>query len=215
SWRSTLIDGGDPRAILRRLTADRVEVDAADLRGDRTGLAFADLAVVDAGDRRGLRPGAAQEDLIGDIELSAVHLTDRRVDPSVRRDLEDRRPNDPLEDVVGRWRRHEDPVADEEEVLGAALGDMTVLGQHDGLVEPGLLRLGLRERRIDVRARDLASRRDRVVISAAQLETPQEIPRSMSMYVPKGTAKTVKASSRSCSLTPMSGLDLYAMGRTY
>ena len=44
---------------------------------------------------------------------------------------------------------------------------MTVLRQHDGLVEPGLLRLGLRERRIDVRARDLASRRDRVVISAA------------------------------------------------
>src|SRR5207237_9516490 len=83
AWRSTLIDGGDPRAILRRLTADRVEVDAADLRGDRTGLAFADLAVVDAGDRRDLRPGAAQEDLIGDIELSAVHLTDRRVDPSV------------------------------------------------------------------------------------------------------------------------------------
>ena len=54
-------------------------------------------------------------------------------------------------------------VFEHEQVLGRALGDVAVDGQHDRLVKPRLDRLGLRERRLRVRAGDLRSRGQRLV----------------------------------------------------
>src|SRR5204862_6676318 len=72
--------------------------------------------------------------------------------------------DDALEDVVRHGRSDEGAVADHEQILGAALGDVTIVREHDRLVEPGLLRLRLGERRIHVRTGDLAAGRDRVVV---------------------------------------------------
>ena len=58
-------------------------------------------------------------------------------------------------------------VLHEEEVLGGALGDVPVRVQDDGLVEAGPLRVGLRERRVDVGTGDLAARGDHVVVDPA------------------------------------------------
>ena len=59
------------------------------------------------------------------------------------------------------------PLPHDEDVRGRGLGDVAVLVQHDRLVEAGALGVGLRERRVDVGAGDLAARRDHRVVDAA------------------------------------------------
>ena len=76
-------------------------------------------------------------------------------------------PRDPLQDVVAAGRGDQDPVADDEQVLGAPLADVAVLGQHQRLVVAVHLRLALGEGAVHVRAGDLAARRDGVVIGPA------------------------------------------------
>src|SRR5207253_7063817 len=183
SLPSTLVYGRDPAAILRRLAANGVEVDLAHLCCDRSALALADGAVIDARHRRDLSARAAEEDLIGDIQLGAVNLAYRGRDAAVRGDLENAGPGDALEDVVGSGGRDQDSVANEEEVLRASFAHVAILRQDDRLVEAGLLRLGLRERSVHVRAGDLAAGRDRVVVGTPPA---RDAARDAAIYVDVG-----------------------------
>ena len=116
---------------------------------------------------RQLSTRPAQEDLVGGVQLGAVDgaLDHRNAEIAAHGD--DVLSSDPLEDVVGPGRGDQDAVPDDEQVLGAPLADMAVLGQHDGLVVAVALRLALGECTVDVRAGDLAASRDRVVIGPA------------------------------------------------
>src|SRR5207249_8382059 len=104
---------------------------------------------------------------VADVELGAVDAThfDRQTD--VRGDAHDVTPHDPLEDVVGRGRREELAVAHEEQVRGAALRYVAVLGQHDRLGEASFFGFALGEGRVHIRAGDLAAGRDGVVVDPA------------------------------------------------
>src|SRR5688572_30767986 len=166
--RRLLIDGSEPVTIRGNLPAYRVEVGPRHLTRDRAGPAVADLAPVDLDDRADLGAGAAQEDLVGDVQLGTV---DRALDDLVPhvgpRDVDEPAARDALEDVVGHGRRDEDTPLDYEQVLGAALADVPIGGQDDGLVESVELRLALCERTVHVGAGDLSARRDGVVIGPA------------------------------------------------
>src|ERR1035437_6382469 len=75
---------------------------------------------------------------------SSVRSIDRLEPKFLPDQVHDALTRDSLEDVV-RWRRRvQGALADDEDVLGAALADMPVHGQEDGLVEARLegLRLG-------------------------------------------------------------------------
>ena len=80
--------------------------------------------------------------------------------------MDEGRAGDPLEDVVRLRRGDEGAVAHDEDVLGAALGHVPVVGQHDRLVEAVLHRLGLGESAVHVDAGALRARRGDVVVDA-------------------------------------------------
>ena len=87
--------------MLGALAADRVEEGRAHLGRDRTQLAVADRAAVDRLDPRDLDPGAAEEGLLGKVELGPIDLALLGRDSCLLRELEDRPPGDPFEDVGG------------------------------------------------------------------------------------------------------------------
>src|SRR2546428_417399 len=161
------IENTGARAGAAKDVADRLEVDPRDAPCDRSHLSLTDRTAVDGGDRRDLHAGAAEERLVDGVELGAVDAPDLDRDLLILRDTHDVRTHDALEDVIGGRGRDERPVAHEEQVRGAPFGDVAVVGQDDRLVEAGLLRLGLRQRGVHVRAGDLAARGDGVVVDAA------------------------------------------------
>src|SRR5438067_9981087 len=139
-----LIDRKRPGCVLRAVAADRPEVDALELAGELADLAVADRPAVDLDHRRDLCAGAAEEELVAGVQLGAV---DRSLDDLLSELVADQLDQQPaghsLQDVVGdRWS-DEDAVLVHEEVLGAALRDVPIGGQHDRLVEAVLLGLGL------------------------------------------------------------------------
>ena len=58
------------------------------------------------------------------------------------------------------------PVGDQEDVFGAALGHVALVGEHDGLVEAVLHRLAFGKGRVDIRADDFGACGDGVVVDA-------------------------------------------------
>src|SRR4029077_904341 len=123
---------------------------------------------IDIAHGRYLRAGAAKEDLIGDIELRAVDgaLHDLQVELSAQQ-LDHGESGQTFQDVVRGGRCKHLTVADQEDVLGAAFADMTVVGQHDRLVEAVFHGLGLGERGVDVDAGDLGPCGCRIVVNAS------------------------------------------------
>ena len=69
-----------------------------------------------------------------------------------------------FQNVLGWCRSDQLAVPDYEYVLGAALGNMTVVGEHDGLVESALHHLCLRQSRVHVHPGYLAPGRRGIVI---------------------------------------------------
>src|SRR5688572_24240922 len=139
------------------------EIDVADLLRDRSDLALGYLASVDVHARRDLRAGAAEEDLLGNVELAAVDLPLRNEDPELGGDLEDRVAGDALEDIVGHRRRYDRAVAYHEQVRPPALRDVPVRREEDGLIRLEVVCLIHRKGGVDVRAGELAPRRDGLV----------------------------------------------------
>ena len=142
------------------------EVEVTDALGDGTDRAVADRAPVDLHARRDLCAGPAEKDLVRDVQLRAVDGPLLDGDAQLARKDDDRVARDPFEDVRGHRWRHEDAVADHEDVRAAALRHVTVRGEEDRLVRLVVVRLVDGERGVDVRAGELAARRDRVVRGA-------------------------------------------------
>src|SRR5437899_9704924 len=96
----TLVDRGQPVAILWPPAAHRLEVAILDGSRDRPDRAGAHRPVVDFDHRADLDAGAAQQDLVGHVQLGAVDRAGFRLEPLVLRKLHDRLAGDPFEDVV-------------------------------------------------------------------------------------------------------------------
>src|SRR5439155_11755579 len=80
----------------------------------------------------------------------------------VLRDLDDRAARDPVEDRVVLARGRDLAVADDVDVLAGALADMAVDVEQDRLLVSGLERLDLSEHAVEVLARGLGMRDQRV-----------------------------------------------------
>src|SRR5439155_26653328 len=170
------VDGRQPVHELLYLAVDRGEVEVLEGASDLAHLALTDGPAVDLRHRSDLDAGAAQEDLVGDVELGAVDapLHDRH--PELRRELEDGTPRDADQDVVGDGGCDELAAHHQEDVGGAALGDVPVAGEQDGLVEACLLGVGDGQRRVDVSPGRLGPGGDSVVVVAAPARNRHDQP---------------------------------------
>ena len=149
------------------MSPNDVEVELLQLTDDRPHLAIADRASIDIDHGGYLGTRATEEDLIGDVELGAVDgALDHFHIQLLAQQLDHRVPGQSLEDVVRGGRRRDHAVTDQEDVLGAAFADVTILGQHDRLVEPVLHRLGLGQGGVDIDAGDLGAGRCDVIVDA-------------------------------------------------
>src|SRR3954471_3248331 len=138
----------------------RVEVRLLDLARDRSRPA--DDVVVDLTDRRHLGGRADHEHLVGEVQVGADQvLLDHRV-AEVLCDLHDRVARDPGEDRRREIGRVQHAVADQEQALAGAVGEIALRGQQDRLVVAGAVRLPDREHRVEVHARRLRDVRDHV-----------------------------------------------------
>src|SRR5918998_1804617 len=153
------LDGDGPIGVLVPAAAGGPKVKLLQALGDRPDGACPDGAGGDLGDRRDLEPRARQEDLVGGVELRPVHvaLDDRKLHLLLRQ-LHHGVARDALEYVRRDRRRDELPLADEKDVGRARFGDVPVLGEKDGVVVAGPVRLVHGERGVYVRARKLAPR---------------------------------------------------------
>src|SRR3954467_6602233 len=154
--------GVEPLAVALGAAVERVLERALDGARDLAGVALADRMVVDLAQRRELGGRAGDEHLVGEVELGAGDVALDHLKAEVVRDLDDRLAVDAVEDR-GRLRRREDPpVAHDEDVLARALADLALVVEEDGLLVAGLVRLDLREHRVEVLAGGLRVRDQRV-----------------------------------------------------
>src|SRR4029079_2596966 len=91
--------------------------------GDLAGLSRPDRNAVDGADGRDLDRGAGQEELVAGVEEPARDALLAHSEPQARGELQHGVAGDPLEDPAGERRGQENPVLDEEDVLGRALAD--------------------------------------------------------------------------------------------
>src|ERR1700730_581392 len=166
--RPASVDGQRPALVLGVLAPDGAEVDLLELLGELPDGPVADLAVVDLDHGGDLGAGAAEEQLVARVELRPVDAALNHCETELVPDHADQQvAGDPLQDVVGHRRGHEDAVLEYEEVLGGALRDVPVVSEHDRLVVAVLERLRLGKGRVDVGPRHLCSGRQRTVRDAA------------------------------------------------
>src|SRR5262245_15390468 len=101
--------------------------------GDRPRLAGADDAAVDLRDRRDLGAGAGDEALVGRVQVVRLDRPLDARDLQAAAEVDDRLAGDTLEDAVdNRWRA-DLAIADDEEVISRALGDVAEVVDHDRL----------------------------------------------------------------------------------
>src|SRR4029077_15561795 len=129
--RRRSVDGRQPVTVLGAASPHDLEIELLQPLDHWPHLAITDRPTVDIDHGRYLRAGAAKEDLIGDIELRAVDgaLHDLQVELSAQQ-LDHGESGQTFQDVVRGGRCKHLAVADQEDVLGAAFADMTVVGQH-------------------------------------------------------------------------------------
>jgi hypothetical protein len=68
--------------------------------------------------------------------------------------------SDAFENVVGDRRGDRDAVANEKNIFGGAFANVPVVRENDAFIKAGALCIGFGEGRVDVRAGDLAARRN-------------------------------------------------------
>ena len=131
--------------------------------GDGAGLAGADRVVVDLADGRQLGRGAGDEDLVGQVELGAGDVALDDLVAEVARDLDrpTRRLMPPRIEAVGGGVAIT-PSLDDEDVLARALADVAVRRRAGSPPRSRPCGLDLREHRVQVLARGLGQRDQRV-----------------------------------------------------
>ena len=109
---------------------------------DGAGLPVPDPVAVDADDGLDFDGGAAEEDLVGDVQLGALHVALKDGDVQlVFQQFADGLAGDALEDAGADRRRDGDAVADDEDAGVACFGDLALLVENDAVVvavDPGL-----------------------------------------------------------------------------
>src|SRR4051794_25625026 len=147
-------------------SVDDVEEDVLHLLGDRS--ASARRVVVNRRDRRHLAGRAAQEDLVAEVEVRAHEVDLAHLPVQGAKDAHDGVARDARQAGGGRGRGVDDAVADDEDVLARAVGDVSRLVQEDRLLVAAAVALELRQHRVDVLAGGLGGRRKRVGTDAAE-----------------------------------------------
>lgn len=104
------------------------------LRGDLSGLPVSDRTAVDLGDGDDFRGGTGKPDLVGGRQLEPGDGTLADLVSEVLGDLDDGCPGDTLEDALCDGRGEDLSEFVHEDVLSGALGDVSLLVQHNGLV---------------------------------------------------------------------------------
>src|SRR2546426_6748722 len=169
-WRQRAakrLDVREPGAVALLAAAHDREEDILQAAGDRPRRAVADAPVVELADRRHLGRRAREERLVREVDLVAREALLARRDAHVDEQAEDRVAGDAAEHGGQRRRLHR-PLAHDEDVLAARLGDVAVDVEEERLlvargtrlargedgvhVVAGRLRLG--EQRVRMEARE-------------------------------------------------------------
>src|SRR5919112_17737 len=161
------LDSDGPVSVLLPLAARGLEVQLLQALGDGPYTAGPDWTVVHLDHGCYLEPSPREEDLVCGVELRTSHLALYDGHPELLAgQLHDGVARYALKDVSRDGRCDELALPDQEDVRRASLGDLTVLGEEDGVVVACHVRLIDRERRVDVGARALGAGRDGIVRSA-------------------------------------------------
>ena len=150
--------GVKPVAVARIAAVQRVVERALHRARDLARLAGADRVVVDLTHRHQLGRRAGHVDLVGEVELGAREVALDDGEAEVAGDRDRRLAVDPVEDRRGLRRRVDDALADDEEVLARSLAHVAVRVEQDRLLVAGLVRLDLRQHRVEVLAAGLGVR---------------------------------------------------------
>src|SRR5579863_9559869 len=157
----------NPIAILRFLAAYRALVDVHDRLRDLTGLPVADRTAVDRFDRHDSGRASRQKDFGCGVKLAAVDRTLDQIDAEIARDCHRAAARDAFENILRRIGCNQIAVLYDEDILGRAFRDMTVVRKHDRFIKAIGDRFAFRKRRVDVDARDFGARRRNGVFDAA------------------------------------------------
>src|SRR3712207_3207483 len=147
--------GVHPVAVALGARVPCVLAGVLDRARDRARLARAHRVVVDLASRRQLGGGAGQEDLIGEVQLGPGDVTLDDLVAEVAGDLDRGPAVDAVEDRVRRLRRVDLVAAHEVDVLAGPLADVALVVEEDRLLVARLVRLDLREDRVEVLAAGL------------------------------------------------------------
>ena len=131
------------------------QVALAESRGHRADVAAVDGARVHLDHRGDVGRRAAGEHLVGDVELREVHLALVRRDAEVGGHCQYRAAVDALQQVAGRARGDEHPIAHDEDVGRAELAHVPGGVEEDAVVVAAVDRVLLGQHRVHVRAVDL------------------------------------------------------------
>src|SRR5713226_988963 len=163
------VHGRTPQvAVLGNTASHDLEVELLQCAADWSDFAITDGAVIDHHDGRELRSCAAQEYFVRDVEFGAVDLAFARNAPKLAMgQFHHGFARDTEQDILG-WRGCDQFIIDDQEdIFRAALRNMPIVCQHDGLVEAVLYGLAFSESRIDVRAGDFSAGGDSIIIDAS------------------------------------------------
>src|SRR6266702_3628852 len=145
------------RSILGTLAANHLKVQLLQRATDRTNLH----------NGSNLCPGAAQENLISPIELRAIYLPlARNAAKLAPRQLHHSFTGNAQQYILCRRWCHQFTIHHQENVLGASLRDVTLVREHNRLVEAVLERLAFSKCRIDIRPTNLTPGWNSVIINA-------------------------------------------------
>src|ERR1051326_1730847 len=160
------IHRGTPHvAILRQAAPHDVEVELLQGAADWSDFAIADGTMIDHYNRRELRTRAAQEYFVRHIEFGTINLAlARDASQLAAGQFHHRFACDAEQDILGWSGRDQFVINDQEDVFRAALRHVSIMGQHNSLVEAVLHGLTFREGRIDVGANDFRAGGNGVII---------------------------------------------------
>ncbi len=134
------------RAFVGRLLAEL----GADSSGERAGFARTDYAGVDFHDRNHFGRGAGKEYFIRIPDVVARYIRFNYRDFERRGDFKRHLAGD-AHQGTGVWGRRDQPAfVNQEDVIAGALGDITLLVEHEAFVEAVLLGFDLRQNVIQV-----------------------------------------------------------------
>src|SRR3989442_2810486 len=165
--RVALLEVREPGAVALLAPANHGEEEVLQAARDRSRRAVADAPVVELADRRHLGRRAGEERLVRQVDLVAREALLARRETQVGEQPEDRVSGDAAEHGRERRRLHR-PLAHDEDVLSARLGDVAVDVEEERLVVARVARLARGEDRVHVVAGRLRLGEQRVRMEARE-----------------------------------------------